>query len=53
MGRTVFIQITFAIYDLLQGRFAIVGFLYKFLFSLIAFTLYPLIKDLLDQISFL
>jgi len=53
MGRTVFIQITFAIYDLLQGRFVIVSFLYRFLFSLIAFTLYPLVKDLLDQISFL
>ena len=53
MGRTIFIQVAFAVFDLLQGRFMIVSFLYRFLFSLIAFTLYPLVKDLLDQINFL
>jgi hypothetical protein len=53
VGRTIFIQLSFATLDALQNRFEIVGFLYRFLFSMIAFTLYPIVKDILDQIKFL
>jgi hypothetical protein len=50
IGRTIFIQVAFATIELIQGKFILNSFLYRFLFSLIAFTLYPLAKDLLDKI---
>jgi hypothetical protein len=52
IGRTIFIQLSFATLDVLQNRFEIISFLYRFLFSMIAFTLFPIVKDLLDQINF-
>lgn len=48
--RTIFIQVCFSVLGLIHGQFSIKQFLYRLLFSLIAFTLYPIVKQFLNQI---
>lgn len=48
MGRFTFLQFSFGIYDAIQGKFTIISFLYRIIFSHIGITSYSLLKDYIN-----
>ena len=50
--RFTFLQLAFALYDLLVGKFDLEGLIFRILFSHIGVASYSLIKEYIDKVSY-